>query len=112
MNGGGSLLNDEAPAVAGDVPEKLVVVFEKAEEACGIVGQRVDVTAAREQSFGIAKVDGLAVVALFDAERFVGAVARSCEHPEADDVVVVGEIAIAGGEFAVNAVADLVAGSV
>ena len=104
------VLDGENPAVAGDIPKKLIVVFEQAELAIGGIGNRVDMTAPRDHCVGIAQVDALAVRNVLDAKGFVAGIARGREHLEADHVAVVERIAIVCGKVAIDAMADLVAG--
>jgi len=109
MDRGGGALDDEAPAVPGDVPEKLVVVVEKAELAIRGVGKRVNVLARLDEASFVAKIDALPVRVILNSEWFLVGIESGGEHLEADDVAIVERVGVAGGKVAVDAVADLVA---
>src|SRR5579864_2078160 len=65
--------------------------------------------AGADEGVGIAEVDALAVELLFHTKLLRDRIAGGREHLETDDVPIVGEIAIARGKIAENAVANLAA---
>src|SRR5690348_13176791 len=107
MDRGAGGVDREIPPIAGNVPEKLVVIFVEAELPVGGVSDGVDVAAKANHCLGIAEVDALAVELFFDTELFRSGIAGGREHLEADNVPVVKRVRIFGREIAENAMADL-----
>jgi hypothetical protein len=111
VNGGGSVVDGECPSVACDIPEKLVVILVETELARRCVGQRVGVATLRHHRIGTAEVDALAIGIILDAVGFIDRITSRGQHLEIDDITIVEGVLVARGEFAKDAVTDLIAGS-
>src|SRR5579862_195226 len=109
MHRGAGVINRKVPAVAGDIPEKFVVILVEAELASGGVGDGIDVAAARDHCVLAAQIDALAVELVLHSESLGGGIAGGGDHLEADDVFRVEGVGVARGEIAIDAVADAVA---
>src|SRR5581483_10266412 len=102
-------VNLEVPAVAGDVPVKLVVIVEKADLPVGDIGDDENVPAVIQQHVGIADLHALAVVDGIQFVLFVVVVHRHALHVESHAHAPAELVGVDGGEIAVDAVTDVVA---
>ena len=109
MHGRAGGFDGEIPAIAGDIPEKPVVILVKTKLAICRVGERVNMLAGAREGVGVAKVDAFAVELVLNAERFGNGITGGGEHLETDDVAVVVWVAVCRGEIAENVVANLLA---
>src|SRR5262249_46011499 len=108
MDRGGNPVYVEIPAIAGDIPEKFVVILIETNLPIGGVADGVNVGAQGDHDIGIAEVDGLAVELILDAKLFGSRITRGEEHVEAHDSAGVERVLVARREIAIDAVLDLV----
>ena len=75
MDSGRGPPNGKVPTQAGDIPEKFVVVLEKAKLAIGGVSESVNMAAGRNQDICIAEVNAFSVGVIRNAERLIDRIA-------------------------------------
>src|ERR1017187_9157422 len=105
------MVDGKDPAVAGNVPEKRVVVLEKAELAIRRVGDGIGMLADGHKGGVAAQVDAHAVAVVFDARLFRGVVAGGRQQRKADHITVPEPIGVASRKVAIDTVADQVSGA-
>src|SRR5487761_308485 len=101
------MIDRECPAVAGGIPEKLVMIAEKAKLAGGRIGNGVGVLSGRKQVTAAAEVDALSVAVILDVGLFGSAVAGGTKERESNNVTVAQAILVSRGEIPIDAMANL-----
>src|ERR1017187_9417056 len=112
VHGCRDMVDGKDPAGAGNVPEELVVVLEKAELAARGIGDAITLKAGGHKRVLAAQVDAHAVAVVFNARLNRFTIVSGRQQRKAHHVTVPQPIGVASGKVSVDTVANQVSGAV